>query len=115
MLTSDVFAPPVNEMYEPSDPPLTDAERALAGSLTAEAVLAIDEALLRNASAQWRKVARIVGTTMSTLSDRVHGIPDVYFAARVRDLVGRGLLESQGDLTRMRYSEVRLPGPKAAQ
>lgn len=101
-------------MYEPPDPPLSAAQRALVGALTADAVLAIDEALLSNASTQWRKVARIVGMTMSSLPARVHGIPDVYYAERVRELVARGLLESQGDLTRMRYSEVRLLGAKDA-
>jgi hypothetical protein len=105
----------MTEMYEPPDPLLTDAERVLVASLTAKAVLAIDQALLRNASAQWRKVARIVGTTMSSPSSSLHGIPDAYYAERVRELVRRGLLESQGDLTRMRYSEVRLPGSKDAQ
>lgn len=101
-------------MYEPPDPSLSAAQRALVGALSADAVLTIDEALLSNASTQWRKVARIVGTTMSSLPGRVHWIPDVYYAERVRELVARGLLESQGDLTRMRYSEVRLRRAKDA-
>lgn len=105
----------MSEVYEPPDPPLTAAGRAVVSSLTAEEILAIDEALLRNASAQWRKVARIVGTTVSSPPGSLHEIPDVYYAERVRDLVRRGVLQSQGDLTRMRYSEVRLRSSKGAR
>jgi len=57
----------------------------------------------------WRKVARIVGTTIGELSERFPGIPDVYYAQRVRRLVAVGELESQGNLEYMGYSEVHLP------
>jgi hypothetical protein len=35
-------------------------------------------------------------------------LPDVYLSQRVRELVESGLLENQGNLARMRFSEVRL-------
>ena len=101
-------------MYEPADPPLSDAQRALVESLSPETILAIDEVLLRNVSTQWRKVARVVGTTMSFPPGRVTGIPDTYYAERIRELVKHGLLDSRGDLMRMRYSEVRLRGERGA-
>jgi len=40
---------------------------------------------------------------------RVPGLPDLYYANRVRVLVERGLLVAEGNLDYMRYSEVRLP------
>ena len=46
---------------------------------------------------------------MSGLTNRVIGIPDVFYAQRVRKLVEDGHLEAQGNLAYMRYSEVRLP------
>ena len=52
----------------------------------------------------------VVGTTM--MSDgpyRFESIPDVFYSQRVKALVENGLLESQGNLDFMRYSEVRLP------
>ncbi len=35
-------------------------------------------------------------------------IPDVFYAQRVRMLVERGVLQAQGDLTRMGCCEVRI-------
>jgi hypothetical protein len=52
----------------------------------------------------------VVGTTMMNLPSRVEGIPDIYYSQRVQKFVKDGLLESQGNLSRMRYSEVRRPG-----
>jgi hypothetical protein len=53
---------------------------------------------------------------MQSFGDRrAQGIPDVYYAERVRALVDRGLIESVGNLRRMRFSEVRRrpqPDPK---
>jgi len=37
----------------------------------------------------------------------MEGIPDIYFLSRVRVLVDLGKLESRGDLSKMRFSEVR--------
>jgi hypothetical protein len=75
-------------------------------------VQSIDEALLAEASVQWRKVARVVGGAMGKQRTRVPGIPDTYYAQRVRHLVERGLLESDGDLHHMGRSEVRLPAKR---
>jgi hypothetical protein len=46
---------------------------------------------------------------MSNPSVRVPGLPDLYYAERIRALVTRGLLLAEGNLKFMRYSEVRLP------
>jgi hypothetical protein len=91
------------------DGELTPGQLKLVGELTDIEVKAIDEALLSNASHNWRKVARVAGTTMMELPSRVQGIPDVFYSQRVEKLVKDGLLESQGNLSYMRYSEVRLP------
>ncbi len=44
----------------------------------------------------------------SEMMAKFKGVPDVYFALRVRNLVDKGLVESTGNLDYMRYSEVRL-------
>jgi hypothetical protein len=49
----------------------------------------------------------VVARTMEVLDDRVVALPDIYFAQRVRYLVETGKLDSQGELSRIRYSEVR--------
>ena len=90
------------------DPALTPEEEALVQTLTEGEVQEIDTALLSNACEKWRKVARVVGSTMSDLPNRVKGVPDVYYSLRIQELVRKGALESQGNLAHMRYSEVRL-------
>ena len=93
-----------------ADGDLTPEQAKLVGQLTDAEIQAIDNALLANTCDRWRKVARVVGTTMAELPDRVVGIPDVYYSQRVQKLVKEGALEAQGDLSYMRYSEVRRPG-----
>lgn len=101
--------PPMDENEIP-DPPLAEEQATLTSKLSEIEIKRIDNALLSNACQYWRKVARVVGTTMTELPDRIVGIPDVFYSQRVRHLVAEGKLESQGNLDYMRYSEVRLPG-----
>lgn len=91
-----------------NDPPLTPEQEDLVSKLEDSEVERIDEALLSNISDYWKKVASVVGATMMDLKNRVEGIPDVYYANRIILLVEKGLIESQGNLKRMRFSEVRL-------
>lgn len=90
------------------DRSLTTEEEARVARLSQSELREIDEALVSNAKPQWRKVAMVVAITMSSLSNRLPGIPDVFYGMRVRKLVEDGVLESQGNLARMRLSEVRL-------
>ena len=69
----------------------------------------IDRSLLDHAAPQWRKVARVVGSTMLGLKPKFDGVPDAYYSRRIIKLVNDGLLDAQGDLREMRFSEVRLP------
>ncbi|SRR5216683_3909209 len=90
---------------------LTEDEALLIAGLPAELITRIDDALLAKSTHRFQKVARIVGGVMQSFSDGPSGIPDIYYAQRIAKLVKAGLLESQGNLGRMRFSEVRLPGP----
>ncbi|TYT25403.1 hypothetical protein FZO89_03480 [Luteimonas viscosa] len=93
--------------YEPEDEQPDPEELELIAALSAEQVQAIDAALLAAADSKWRKVAFLIAMAM-TRPDRIPGIPDVYYAQRVREMVFSGTLEAQGVLSRMRYSEVRI-------
>lgn len=97
-----------NEIPIP-DPPLTEEQQARVEQLSEAEIQLIDQALLSNASLHWRKVARIVGFTIMYHPNSISGIPDIFYASRVRKLVEDGQLESEGDLRCMRFSEVRLP------
>ena len=97
------------------DGPLTPEQEVKVAQLSESELGEIDEALVSHATRQWRKVAMVVGTTMSSLPNRVPGIPDVFYAMRVTKLVEDGVLESQGNLARMRFSEVRLRPPTGSR
>jgi len=57
----------------------------------------------------WLKVARIVGNVFQAIETRRIRLPMDIIAARIAKLVEVGRLQSQGNLTMWRHSEVRLP------
>lgn len=91
------------------DAKLNEKQKELVSQLSSEDIKTIDDALLLNSSTYWRKVSRVVGSTMTNMPNVIAGIPDVYYAQRVKHLVAEGKLNSQGSLDSMRYSEIRLP------
>ncbi len=91
------------------DPDLTDEAKSKVALLTNRQLEEIDAALLANANKKWCKVAKLVAVSMEAIPNVVPGIPDIFYAQRIRKLVTAGKLESQGDIRSMRYSEVRLP------
>ena len=93
----------------PSDPPLSAQQALIAASLSPEMIEKIDVELLSHARSSSRKVAMLVGLATRNRNLRVPGLPDLYYAERVRALVTKGLLVSEGNLRCMAYSEVRLP------
>ena len=64
---------------------------------------------MNNIADQWRKVTRVIGTTIMDLGDNHYGLPDLFYGERIRAIREKNLFESQGDLRKMRYSEIRLP------
>ena len=96
------------EITELQDDVLTPQQVASTALLGAEEVASIDQALLQNMSQRWLKVAMVVSRAMNQIGSQFPGVPDVYYSLRVRELVARQVLESQGNLLRMRFSEVRL-------
>ena len=89
------------------DSELSEKQAKAVQKLTPTQVEHIDGVLLNNTDDNWRKIARVVGSSMLELQNQYQGIPDIYFAQRVRKMVLGGTLESQGNIDRMRYSEVR--------
>jgi hypothetical protein len=88
-----------------------DAEQeARARSLTPAELARIDEALLSHTSNRWKKVAMVIYESMKLLETEIPRVPDVFFASRIKDLAATGKIEAAGNLDRMRFSEVRLPG-----
>jgi len=77
----------------------------------------LDRLLLSFCVPHWRKVARVIGSTMQSLDESgvqtTGGIADK-LDERMQHLVSSGQLEAQGNIKRWRYSEVRLPGETVA-
>jgi hypothetical protein len=90
---------------------MSPEQAAIAAALRPEDVAKIDSALLSHARRQSRKVSMIVALTMADSSIAVPGLPDVFYAERVGTLVAAGKLIAIGNLSHMRYSEVRLSEP----
>lgn len=69
----------------------------------------IDAMLLANIGCEWRKVALVIGTTMTQIDkqERV-GKDDLYFAGRVAVLAQKGLIKHQGPLEKISRCEVKL-------
>jgi len=69
----------------------------------------IDELVLSFARTEWRKVAFIISRVFFECLDAGTEIEAHRVAGRILALVETGKLQSQGDLSRWRHSEVRLP------
>ena len=89
------------------DPQLSEEQDLAVGNLTELQIEEIDNLLFDSTSANFKKVAMVVGSAMEKAKSSFQGIPDLYFAQRIRQMVANGTLESQGFLANMRYSEVR--------
>ena len=94
--------------FMPPERPTTEQQSRI-DKLTDDHLRLIDEAILANASLQWQKVARVIGSAMDSTVDSVPRVPDSFYAERIRQLVATGQLESEGNLDAMRSCEVRLP------
>ncbi|HMK81959.1 MAG TPA: DUF3658 domain-containing protein [Xanthobacteraceae bacterium] len=68
----------------------------------------IDAEILSAASDKWQKVAMIVAKVMSRHSEQTVESEYDLVARRIGALVNDGRLESQGDVSNWRRSEVRL-------
>ena len=90
-----------------TDPEPTHEQMTLIAGLTERDVSEIDTCILSCVSTRWSKVAKVVADTMFQIPGRIEGIPDVYYSQRVWRFVEQGILEHQGFLGRMHYSEVR--------
>lgn len=93
----------------PPDTQLDADEQDAVSKLTPTQVKRIDEALLADCVAHWRKVARVAGRAWMQLSEESNDVPLAFCAQRVKALVESGQLEAQGNLDHIRFSEVRLP------
>ena len=69
----------------------------------------LDRIILSKCVDRWRKVARILVDVGGALDMEANDIVYAALVERVKHLVAIGQLDSQGNLDKWRFSEVRLP------
>jgi|SRR5215472_844473 len=90
-------------------PPLSAEELEAFTKLSPKEVEAIDQAVLSCCLPRWRKVAMVVIRVKEKLGEQYPQFSYVLYSERIRVLADQGRLDSQGDLSYMRFSEVKLP------
>jgi hypothetical protein len=83
------------------------------GQLVSAPISYFDPLLLSYVTPQFQKAALIVGKALADIWDSSYiQTGDLVLAARLRALADAGAVESQGDLSDIRHSEVRLPSAR---
>ncbi len=98
---------PIPPWQGEDEPCLTKEQVELVSKLTPEQLKEIDHGLLSFCSNKFQKVAKIVGSYMTSNSNKCDVI-DLFYAQRIEKMADLGFLEYQGNLKFMHYSEVRL-------
>ena len=75
------------------------------------AVSDLDELIFSVMKPIWRKTAMVIAMTSKQCEARAPTLDDKVIGARIAALVDAGRIDSQGDLSMWRHSEVRLPAP----
>jgi hypothetical protein len=90
------------------NPPISAEEKALADSLSQRELEVIDACILSHCADRFYKVARIMWQTQEDLAQRFPKLSYVFYTQRLKHLVDTGRLVAAGDVSKMRFSEVRL-------
>ena len=83
--------------------------------MTSSSSSRLDELILSVVKPNWRKVAMVVATVKNISESTDFATSHEAIAARIEALCKEGYLESQGDLSQWRHSEVRLHGNSTEQ
>ncbi len=92
----------------PDEPPLDVSDETAVHRMTDEEIAEVDETIIKCASYEWAKTAKVVTSAMTKSQAKFGDIPEQFYGARVRALVSTGRLMAAGDLNRMQSSDVRL-------
>ena len=88
-------------------PPISAEEQAAVDLLTQQDLAFIDECILSHCANHFYKVARVIGRTADELSGRFPRLSYIFYTERLKHLVDTGHLDAAGDVSTMRFSEVR--------
>jgi len=74
----------------------------------------IDERILFFVGPQWRKVAFVLGKVVHEFDAKGIGVSEERLEQRLRVLIELQQIEPAGDISRWRFSEIRLPPSREA-
>ena len=97
--------PPID--YVP-DRKMNKEEIDFTSKLSIQKLNYIDELLLEVSTNQYKKVSIIIAYILNNPNIHIKGIPDIFYIQRIKLLVNNGLLQSQGNLDSIRFSEIKL-------
>ena len=89
---------------------LTEEDEKRLEALSCDELALIDGWLLKHATHQWQKTAMVVVDAIgeSDRAEKLEDVSDLIFGLRVEHLVSQGSLIAQGNVRRMRSSEIKL-------
>lgn len=98
----------MNDEIPIANPPLSSEEQSVVAKLSNADLQNIDSTILSHCAHHWFKVARVISMTEDDLRAAHPGLSFVFYTQGLKRLVDEGRLDSQGNLSFMRFSEVRL-------
>jgi Protein of unknown function len=90
------------------DSALSSEELAAIEILSIEELKTVDDFIIANCKKEYRKVAMVAGAAFLHFKDMFTNLSPIFYSERIKMLVLAGILESEGNLNYMRYSEIRL-------
>jgi hypothetical protein len=98
----------MNDLYYQDDREPTQSELEQISGLSSDQIAEIDNDILTVVDVRFKKVAMIVAMVKAIQPESTRHFPDTFFTRRIAHLVSTDQLEAQGNLKKMRFSEVRL-------
>lgn len=96
-----------NEGDHDGDEPTAEELEQMRRATPVEAAT-VDALILGKCSSRWSKVAMIVGLLLNEFDEKFPHLPYIYMPIRMLDLEERGLIEIQGNVLAMGFSEIRI-------
>jgi len=89
--------------------PFTDEEKSIIAGCSDKIVTNIDKEIFKQITKNWQKTAMIVGGAFLSLNEKYPNIiiPMGCYITRLKQYELDGIIEVNGDLSKIRFSEVR--------
>ncbi len=101
------FKPPISK-DNTQNTKMTNEQKEFINHISKEKLQEIDNTILSLVKDDYVKVARVIADIYSNRDMHIDGVNDILYLERIKLMVKKGLLEAQGDLNSIRFSEIKL-------